>query len=132
MLLAFAVLAWAAGSLLLIQLEIAIAWRVGLILLWTGDVGIAVRRLVRGQQRIDRIVMTSGGYLAGITPGGDREPMTLLPGSVVYRRIAWLRFRFADGHRHAELLAGNPRADRGFHGLQVIWRLGREAFGHPR
>ncbi len=126
-----AVLAWSCGLWLTAGLDISLPWRVSGGLLWTADVGYGMWRLVRGQQRLERIVVSSGGTLAAVSSDGSRDSLVLLTGSVVYRRIAWLRFRYSDGRQHAELLMGNPARDHGWHGLQLIWRMSRDAFGHP-
>lgn len=126
----FAVLAWVVGILLVFRIDIHFGWRCLLVTVWTADVGAATRRLLRGQRRVARLLLGSGGTLLAVRPDGRREPLTLLGGSVVYRRVAWLRFRFADGCRHAELLCGDASRDPEWHCLQLIWRLGRDAFGH--
>lgn len=122
---------WATGVWLAHLIEWASTWRWLLIALWSADVSTTIWSLVKGQRRVARIVIGSRGLLMAVQPCGRCEPVILLSGSVVYQRIAWLRFRFADGHHYAELLAGDARHDERWHGLQLIWHLGRDAFGHP-
>ena len=46
----------------------------------------------------------------------------LLPGSVLLEHLGWLRLRTPAGVRIAELVYGNPRKNKDWRRLQVIWR----------
>ena len=55
-------------------------------------------------------------------PSGAWRCATLGRGSVVLERVAWLRFDVDGGSQIAELLTGNPRKNKDWRRLQVIWR----------
>lgn len=81
--------------------------------------------LTRGMSRIYRIRIRSDGSVAAVGPAGAMQPLTLMPGSVVLDRLAWLRLRFGDGLRCAELLVGNAAENEQWRRLLVIWRQRR-------
>lgn len=87
---------------------------------------------LRGMSRIDRIRMSSAGSIEGLSRNGMEEPLTLLSGSVVLSRVAWLRLEFGDGLQYGELLAGNSRLDEQWRRLQLIWRQHAAVFGGPQ
>ena len=87
-------------------------------LLWSGSTN-----------RVRRLLISSDGEIVARGRGGAPERLRLLPGSVVLERLAWLRLGFADGSHYGELLAGDPRSDAQWHGLQLVWRQRRGAFG---
>jgi hypothetical protein len=74
--------------------------------------------------------LDADGNIAGIGPDGRVEPLTLLSGSIVLKRLAWLRVQFTDGSEYGELLRGDPATDLEWHRLQLLWRHRRTAFGH--
>lgn len=90
-----------------------------------------LRNLARGAARLTALCLDAEGNIAGLGPDGRAEPLRLLAGSRVLKKLAWLRVRFADGLQHAELLAGDPATDPAWQRLQLIWRLRRGAFGGP-
>lgn len=59
---------------------------------------------------------------------GKVVPVELLAGTVVIEHMAWLRFRFADGRKYAELLSGDSRKDTQWHRFQLIWQQSRQMF----
>ena len=88
--------------------------------LWLGSTELT--RLHRGFEACAAIRLTSDGS-AGIDPGdGNWVTAELEPGSIVLRRLAWLRLRTADGRLITELLRGDARQCRDWRRLQVIWR----------
>lgn len=124
-LLAFACSATLAGLLLILLLPVIAplkaALAVAFLLAGVAEV-IAFRR---GMSRIYRIRIRSDGSLSAVGPAGAMQPLTLMPGSVVLERLAWLRLRFGDGLRSGELLAGNAAENEQWRRLLVIWRQRR-------
>lgn len=90
-----------------------------------------LKAMARGSARLDALRLDAAGNAVGFGPAGGPEPLCLLSGSMVLKRLAWLRLRFADGSTHGELFAGEPGSDPAWHRLQLIWRLNRRAFGRP-
>ncbi len=88
-----------------------------------------LRRLVRGAARLQKLRLDAEGDVAGLGPDGRFEPLVLLSGSIVLKRLAWLRVRFADGSEHGELFKGDPASDPEWQRLQLLWRHRRGAFG---
>ena len=88
--------------------------------LWLGSVELT--RLHRGFEACTAIRLTSDGNV-GIDPGdGNWVTADLESGSIVLRRLAWLRLRTANGRLITELLRGDARQCRDWRRLQVIWR----------
>lgn len=102
-----------------------------LVCLWLVRCLLELRSQVRGASRIDRIRICPTGSLEGLSGRGTVEPLTLLSGSVVLSRVAWLRLRLNDGLQYGELLTGNPRRDEQWRRLQLNWRQRAAAFGAP-
>jgi hypothetical protein len=88
-----------------------------------------LRRLVRGAARLQQLRLDAGGEIAGFGAGGHQEPLVLLSGSIVLKRLAWFRVRFADGSEHGELFRENSGTDPEWQRLQLIWRHGRRPIG---
>ncbi|HET6628941.1 MAG TPA: hypothetical protein VFG91_04130 [Woeseiaceae bacterium] len=127
-LLAFACAATLTGLLLICLLPAIAALKLALVSLWllAGVAEIAAFR--RGMARIYRIRIRSDGRLLAVDRAGALSPLTLLPGSVVLERLAWLRVKFEDGLRCGELLAGSAAENEQWRRLLVIWRQ-RRLFG---
>ncbi len=53
---------------------------------------------------------------------GDTTPASLADGSILLRRIGWLRLVADDGTLVHELVRGSCREDRDWRRLHVIWR----------
>jgi len=66
--------------------------------------------------------LDSTGKVTLIAANGDSQAATLLAGSIVLDRVAWLRIESLDGLRCAELMRGNSREDHQWRRLQVVWR----------
>ena len=96
---------------------------------WLGESIRECRGLVRGAARLSQVKLDALGNIAGITADGRAECLTLLSGSLVLRRLAWLRVQFPDGSGYGELLRGDPARDPEWHRLQLIWRYGKVVFG---
>lgn len=77
--------------------------------------------LRRGFCRCRRLRLMADGRLLLLDERGHWRTAALLPGSVVLRRLAWIRFQTEQGSRGAELLRGHCRAVHDWRRLQVIW-----------
>ena len=120
------------GGLMLVgHLELPPVWRAALACLWLMDCLWSLGALAQGARRVRKIRLDAAGTIVALGPGGRVEALTLLTGSFVLRRIAWLRVAFPDGSRHAELLVAASEECAAWHRLQLVWQQRREAFGHP-
>lgn len=54
--------------------------------------------------------------------GGEWRTASLLSGSLVLPGVAWLRISVGAGPVYGELLTGNPRKNKDWRRLLVIWR----------
>lgn len=89
-------------------------------------------RLLRGQRLAGRYRLYGDGSLEVFTPDGGRRLARLAAGSVLLPGIAWLRFRAPDGRIWAELVTGNPRKNKDWRRLCVIFRLSTACYHSPR
>lgn len=117
------------GSVLILHLPLSPVFRFFGVGLWVWQVAREFCRQTDGANRVRRLLISSDGEIVASGRGGVPERLRLLPGSVVLERLAWLRLGFADGSHYGELLAGDPRSDAQWHGLQLVWRQRRGAFG---
>ena len=90
-----------------------------------------VLRLSRQGRGLVAMRIDAAGTLQGFGPGGHAFALQLLDGSVIGRRIAWLRLRFPDGRRHAELLLARNADAAEWHRFRLVTRLAGRRFGHP-
>jgi hypothetical protein len=125
-------LAAIAGTLIILNMPLAWVFRILLAAAYIGESLRELRRLARGAARLKALQLDADGNIAGIGPDGRVEPLTLLRGSIVINRLAWLRVRFADDSEFGELLRGDPATDIEWQRLQLIWRHRRTAFGHQQ
>ena len=123
-----ALLAMLTGLVLILLLPLAPLWRMLFAAAWVGESLREQRGLLRGAARLQRIRLDADGNIAGLGHDGRFEALTLLSGSMVLSRVAWLRVRFADGSHYGELLRGDPAKDLEWQRLQLIWRHSRTAF----
>ena len=73
--------------------------------------------------------LPSAGKVWVTDAAGQRVTATLLRGSIVIRRLAWLRMRLEDGRKYAELVSGNAVEDFQWHRFQLIWKQSRQIVG---
>ncbi len=107
---------------MILATPLPIVWRLPAVALWLAS---NMRELVvlrRGQSCVDRLRLWQGGSARLRGPDGCWFPATLVPGSIVLRRIAWLRFEAEDGRKFAELLRCKGVQNESWRRLQVIWR----------
>ena len=112
----------ALGSVIILLLPISLLWRVAATVVWLSKNGHDLSLISKGHKRCRRIRISHDGGITIMTQGGVWAPASLVAGSVVLSRCAWLRFEFDDGHRCAELLRGCARENKQWRRLQVIWR----------
>ena len=117
------------GFVLILFMPLVPVLRILLSCAWLGENIRECRKLVRGAARLRLIKLDACGNIVGITAEGRSESLTLLSGSIVLSRLAWLRVQFPDGSGYGELLRGDPARDFEWQRLQLIWRHGRTAFG---
>lgn len=123
--------AWLTGSMLVLALPAPLALEAALIGLFTASSWFELRAFLRGMARIDRIRITAGGEVSGITPHGEHELLEVMRGSMVLRHGAWLRLRFADGQHTAEWLSARAAGSEAWRLLHVLWRHRGGFFGRP-
>jgi len=117
------------GLLLILLMPLAPVWRLLLAAAWAGESVRELRALSCGAAKLQRLRLDADGNIEGLGPDGSVEVLSLLSGSIVLSRIGWLRVRFPDGKRYAELVRGDPARDLAWQRLQLIWRHRRMAFG---
>ena len=81
-----------------------------------------IRALRRGWRRSCGVRFLADGDVEIRDNGGTWTPAELADGSVLLRRIGWLRLIAADGTAIHELVRGSCREDREWRRLHVIWR----------
>jgi len=81
-----------------------------------------LREIRRGFARCRRLRVTADGGILLLDSSGDWQPGRLLPGSILLRRIGWLRVTDSKGLINVELLRGNCRESHDWRRFQVIWR----------
>ena len=112
----------ASGIPIIFSWPIDAGWRITLAIAW-GAFGcwelVALRRAY----------MTYGYIEVGIgctiTLSGESHATVtaeLLPGSVLLEHVGWLVLKTSDGAKVAELMYGNPRKNKDWRRLQVLWR----------
>ena len=119
------------GFILIVHMSLGIVPRAILIALWLFVCWRELCAMADGSRRVARIRLNNLGEIWVADGINDYERVRLLPGSMVLERLAWLRIEFADGHKYAELLAGNAVENRQWHRFQVIWQQSRQFFGSP-
>lgn len=118
------------GILLIVSLPIAPLWRIVLLAIWVADCSIELRRLRLGAARVSAIMLNSRGLVTAVDASGDRSELTLLTGSMVLSRLAWIRVRSSAGICHGALFTRRHTGPETWHRLQLLWHQSREAFGH--
>ncbi len=112
----------AIGCMLLLSLRIDAVWRAIMCVCWSSFCWHEHARMRRSGANCLAIRCHAGGEIEIQTCDLGWIPATLQPGSVIYRRFAWLRARGEDGQLYVELLSGDARASQQWRRLQVIWR----------
>lgn len=129
--LGFACCSLIAGALLILSLPAAVPLKAVLGFAWLLAGAAEFAACTRTMARIDRICIRSDGRVLAFDRAGVPHALTLMPGSLVLDRLAWLRLRFEDGLRGGELLAGDAAENEQWRRLLVIWRQHRLFGGTP-
>ena len=103
--------------------------RLALLVAWLAICSAELWSLSSGFARVAGIGLNQLGEVWVIDSAGKKLPVTLLRGSMVLASHAWLRFRFANGCKCAELVSGNAVKDRQWHRFQLIWKQARQIVG---
>lgn len=119
---AAAVLVLLLGLGVILFLPLALGWRVAAALLWSL---LACRDLVQleyARGRCAKIRVFPQGQVLLYGSDGRLRDASIVSGSIVLRRLAWLRMRLPNGCCYSALLRGNSRESQQWRRLQVIWR----------
>ncbi len=111
----------AAGACATACLAVAPQWRLAIASAWIALTLSALLRLRRRSLAVTAYRVYPDGSLDLQLRDGMRAGR-LLPGSVLYERVGWLRVASSDGAAWAELVTGNCRKNKGWRRLQVIFR----------
>lgn len=117
----YGISATALGTALIWTLAIETAWRHGAAIVWLLLNSRQLCQIANGHQHCRRIRMGPYGAVQLQGPDGCWFSATILPGSVVFGRLAWLRFEADDGRRFAELLREKGFGNKDWRRLRVIW-----------
>jgi hypothetical protein len=112
----------AAGVVMILTLDVGPALRGAGALGWLGLGYFELRRTIRGYSYCVAIRVRCGGQIEVQNADHEWVPGVLQSGSLVLRKIAWLRVRSGGGPPCSELLRGDARTSHDWRRLQVIWR----------
>ena len=110
------------GLALISTLGIAFYWRCATALVWTLLNTRQLNVIARGHKHCRLIRIRSDGTVSLLTPDGCWISATILGGSVVSGKFAWLRFEAENGQHFAELLRQKWSGNKDWRRLRVIWR----------
>ncbi len=79
-------------------------------------------RLVRAYRMVAWLAVAADRRVVLTLRDGDLVAARLMPGSLILRRLAWLRLKPDGGREYGELLCGNSRKNKHWRRLQVIRR----------
>ena len=119
------------GAIVISSSNFPVGLRGILLAMWTFESLRELRNYASGLRQIRGFRLSASGRIRVLTATGNVMAVELETGTMVLRHFAWIRVRFADGRRHGELLAACRADSRSWHRLQLVFRLCREAFGHP-
>lgn len=117
----YGISATALGMALIWTLAIETAWRYAAATAWLLLNSRQLFQIANGFRHCRRIRMDPSGAVQLQGPDDCWFAATLLPGSVVVGRLAWLRFEAEDGRRFAELLRQKCFGSKDWRRLHVIW-----------
>ncbi len=117
------------GFALVLHLPLHGGLRALIVGLWVVQSAREIQRWTDGAARVARIQVSQSGDVRVTGRDGRVAPGELLRGTLVTRRMAWIRIRFADGRKYGELLRGNAVIDKQWHRFQLIWQQTRQIIG---
>ena len=112
----------AAGLALILVFAIDVALRAVGCLVWVAVGRFELRRLEQGFDACRSIRIDSSGEIAILNSDGIWAPARLLTGSVLLRKLGWVRLQDHRGQIFLELIRGDARQSQDWRRLQVIWR----------
>ena len=115
-------LAGCAGIPVILGMPFGPLVRGALVLAWLVRVAVDVGRLILAQRDCLGIRIFPGGTAQIVTAGHCCIAATIMPGSVVTKRFAWLRLDADNGRRYRELVRGSCPQNDDWRRFQVIWR----------
>lgn len=111
-----------AGVALIFSTRLPAALLIAASVAWLLFSGWELRRIRHGHACCRRLRLSAGGEMRWLDAGGNWHPAELLPGSVLLRRLGWIRWDDGHGGQYAELVRGRCRESDDWRRLQVIWR----------
>jgi len=112
----------AAGLALLLILAIDVVLRAAGCLVWVAIGRFELQRLTQGFEACRVIRIDSSGEITILDNDDKWVPATLLTGSVLLRKLGWMRLQDQSGQIFLELIRGDARQSQDWRRLQVIWR----------
>ncbi len=112
----------AAGLVLILNLAVDTGLRVLGCLGWAAFGRFELRRLEQGFDACAAIRVDSNGDFAVLKNNDNWVPASLMTGSVLLRKLGWMRLQDESGQVFLELIRGNARQSQDWRRLQVIWR----------
>ena len=114
------------GLPLVLVLPVAAETRAVAALLWLALVASELSRSRRAWKSCHAMRFFADGTVTVLTPGESWQPATLLAGSVLLRKLGWIRLSVAlpAGRKLVlgEFLRGDGRESADWRRLQVVWR----------
>ena len=118
------------GASLLATASLPYPLRFVLSLLWLADCWRRLRAQVAGHRAVTAVRLAADGKVAVISPLGRARPASLVTGTVLHQRLAWLRLRRPGGGYHGEALRRTWLGETDWHRLCLIRRQADGGFGH--
>jgi len=112
----------AAGLVVILTLAVDASLRAAACLVWFCIAWFELRRLQQGFKSCAGIRIDSNGDIWILNSDQEWLPGTLQSGSVLLRRLGWLRLQSHAGQTFLELVRGNARQSQDWRRFQVIWR----------
>jgi len=110
------------GAGLILTLTIEKSWRYAAAIVWMLLNTWQLVQIANGYKHCRRIQIGPDGAVRLQGPDGCWISATILRGSVVFGRLAWLRFEAENGRRFAELLRENRLGNKDWRRLRVVWK----------
>lgn len=107
---------------MLLLLPVHVAVTAASCILWAGWSVREQLQLRRAYRNYSRLRVCADGELRVLDGDGNWQLARLLEGSVLLRRIGWIRIGTSAGCVFAELLTGRCEQSPDWRRLQVIWR----------
>ena len=111
--------AYLAGLWLIAGLDLPLVWRLALAGCWCADAAFTLSRLCCAACSIE-LVRIGPGRITVLGPSGLSEDAWLLTGSMVMRKLAWLRLASAGGKRSQALFLACWTDPGEWHRLQLV------------